>query len=87
MEVITGFDLAEDYRSYKTKAEALRLLKKYGGVVGSAVVSFTAPLFAPKPKQPKFAAPSVTSIANGSRGNKLVRWYHLYLLLLIHSIM
>lgn len=39
-----------------------------GGVVGSAVVSFTSPIFSPKPKQPKFAAPSVTSIANGSRG-------------------
>jgi len=38
-----------------------------GGVVGSAVVSFTAPIFAPKPKQVS-TAPSVTSIANGSRG-------------------
>lgn len=38
-----------------------------GGVVGSAVVSFTAPIFAPKPKKAD-AAPSVTSIANGSRG-------------------
>ena len=34
--MITGIDLAGDYRSYKTKAEALRLLKKYGGVAGIA---------------------------------------------------
>lgn len=38
-----------------------------GGVVGSAVVSFTAPIFAPKPKKADIS-PSVTSIANGSRG-------------------
>jgi len=36
VEVITGIDLSGDYRSYKTKAEALRLLKKYGGVAGIA---------------------------------------------------
>ncbi len=39
-----------------------------GGLVGSAVVAFTSPIFAPKPKQEKFTAPSVTSISNGSRG-------------------
>ena len=36
VEIITGVDLVGDYRSYKTKAEALRLLKKYGGVAGIA---------------------------------------------------
>ncbi len=36
VEIITGIDLAGDYRNYKTKAEALLLLKKYGGVVGIA---------------------------------------------------
>ncbi|MCB9980256.1 MAG: hypothetical protein H6863_03850 [Rhodospirillales bacterium] len=39
-----------------------------GGLAGAAVVAFTAPIFAPKPKVPKFSPPSVTSIANGSRG-------------------
>lgn len=38
VEMITGFDLAKDYRSYKTKAGALRMLKKYGGVAGIAEV-------------------------------------------------
>ena len=36
VEIMTGIDLAGDYRNYKTKAEALRLLKKYGGVAGIA---------------------------------------------------
>ena len=36
VEIMTGIDLAGDYRSYKTKAEALCLLKKYGGVAGIA---------------------------------------------------
>ena len=38
VEIITGINLAGDYRSYKTKAEALHLLKKYGGVAGIAEV-------------------------------------------------
>ncbi len=36
VEIMTGIDLVGDYRSYKTKAEALRMLKKYGGVAGVA---------------------------------------------------
>lgn len=39
-----------------------------GGVVGSAVLSFTAPIFGSKPKQDRFAAPTVTSISTASRG-------------------
>ncbi len=38
VEIITGIDLAGDYRSYETKADALRLLKKYGGVARIAEV-------------------------------------------------